>query len=59
VKRGGGAGAITLDTAAIAAAGEGDAAGEIDVLALDDALDRLAALDPARARLWLRRELER
>ena len=47
-KRGGSARLITLNEADAAAP---DAAGPIDVLALHDALDRLAALDPDQARL--------
>jgi RNA polymerase sigma factor (TIGR02999 family) len=49
-KRGGGARHVTLadaDAAAAEAGGEGG----VDVLALDDALTRLAALDPEKARL--------
>jgi RNA polymerase sigma factor (TIGR02999 family) len=52
-KRGGGANPITLsevDSPAAASAAGGDAVGE-DVLALDAALSRLAALDPGQARL--------
>ena len=52
-KRGGGAQPITLsdaDQPAVASASGGEAAGE-DVLALDEALTRLAALDPEQARL--------
>ena len=52
-KRGGGAHLITLsdaDQLAVASASGGEAAGE-DVLALDEALTRLAALDPEQARL--------
>jgi RNA polymerase sigma factor (TIGR02999 family) len=52
-KRGGGAQAVTLsdaDAVAAASAGAGEVAG-VDVLALDAALERLAALDPDQARL--------
>jgi RNA polymerase sigma factor (TIGR02999 family) len=52
-KRGGGAQAVTLGDADAVAAGS-DGAGEIagvDVLALDAALERLAALDPEQARV--------
>ncbi len=49
-KRGGGARQVTLaDADAVAAESGGDAG--VDVLALDDALTRLAALDPEKARL--------
>src|SRR5215218_3754395 len=46
-KRGGGATAITLDESS-ASSGDAD---PIDVLALHDALDRLAALDPQQAKV--------
>jgi RNA polymerase sigma-70 factor (ECF subfamily) len=46
-KRGGGGGAITLGAAGPAAASEP----EVDVLALDEALARLAVLDPDQCRL--------
>ncbi|HKH91454.1 MAG TPA: ECF-type sigma factor [Gemmatimonadaceae bacterium] len=49
-KRGGGAQPITLSDADGTPASEGEAAGD-DVLALDAALARLAALDPDQARL--------
>ena len=52
-KRGGGARAITLGDAeglVAAPSGGGEAAGD-DVLALDEALTRLAALDPDQARI--------
>lgn len=47
-KRGGGAAPITL---AGVADGDGAGAAEVDLLALHDALDRLASLDPEQARL--------
>jgi RNA polymerase sigma factor (TIGR02999 family) len=51
-KRGGGARQVTLaDADAAAVAASADAEGGVDVLALDDALTRLAALDPDKARL--------
>ena len=46
VKRGGSAPPVTLDEAMIAAEGR-----SIDLLALDQALERLAALDPRQARI--------
>ena len=46
-KRGGAPKRITLDDSNLADAGHGD----IDVLALDEALTRLAALDPEQARI--------
>ena len=46
-KRGGGMQPLTLDDAADVSSGGGDA----DILALHDALDRLALLDPHQARL--------
>jgi RNA polymerase sigma factor (TIGR02999 family) len=49
LKRGGGAVQVTLGDADRAAAGEAPDA--VDVLALDDALARLAVLDPQKARL--------
>ena len=52
-KRGGGAATVTLADTDVAAEGSGsslDGSG-IDALALDDALTRFAALDPAKARL--------
>ena len=50
VKRGGGAWAVTLsDMDAAAASGEPEV--DVEVLALDAALERLAALDPMQARL--------
>lgn len=51
-KRGGGAQAVTLS--AVDAAGAGASAGaddDVDVLALEEALERLAAMDPEQARL--------
>jgi RNA polymerase sigma factor (TIGR02999 family) len=50
-KRGSGAAHLTLADADLAAVTEADVPSEIDVLGLDDALERLAALDPDRARL--------
>ena len=50
-KRGGGAAAVTLGDAVAAAPAGGDEVAGVDVLALDAALDRLAALDPGQARL--------
>jgi len=47
-KRGGGAAPITL---AGVEGGDGAAEAEVDLLALHDALDRLASLDPEQARL--------
>jgi RNA polymerase sigma factor (TIGR02999 family) len=46
VKRGGGGAAVTLDEGGHAAPTRGD-----ELLALDEALDRLAALDPRQARV--------
>jgi RNA polymerase sigma factor (TIGR02999 family) len=46
-KRGGAAVCVTLG----AAAGVTDTAGDVDVLALDEALDRLVAFDPDKCRL--------
>jgi len=46
IRRGAGAHKVTLDEAL--AAGDG---GEVDLVALDDALDRLAGLDPDQGRL--------
>jgi RNA polymerase sigma factor (TIGR02999 family) len=45
-KRGGGARRVTLDEQLPGAAG-----GELDLIALDDALERLAELDPRQARV--------
>ena len=45
-QRGGGRQRVTLDEGTAAAAGRG-----IDLLALDEALERLSALDPAQARI--------
>jgi RNA polymerase sigma factor (TIGR02999 family) len=45
-KRGGSAVPVTLEEGAVAAAGSG-----VDLVALDDALTRLAALDPQQARV--------
>ena len=53
-KRGGHAQQVTLGddaSGALAAAAESSAMDAVDVLALDDALTRLAALDPQKARL--------
>ena len=55
-KRGGGARQVTLgdaerDGAAQVAGADGSSLDAVDVLALDDALARLAALDPQKARL--------
>ena len=55
-KRGGGARQVTLgdaeqDGAAQLAAADGSSLDAVDVLALDDALTRLAAFDPKKARL--------
>ena len=51
-KRGGGARRVTLgDADAVAQTTRSVASSEIDVLALDDALQRLAAIDPQKARL--------
>jgi RNA polymerase sigma factor (TIGR02999 family) len=58
-KRGGAPIRVTLDDASMAASPEGAAAGgaprggpdALDVLALDEALDRLARLDPEQARI--------
>lgn len=50
-KRGGGAMPITLGGADRAVAAAGAAPDAVDVLALDDALARLAVLDPRKARL--------
>jgi len=51
-KRGGGAHAVTLgDADALAAGAAGGEVAGVDVLALDAALERLAALDPDQARL--------
>jgi RNA polymerase sigma factor (TIGR02999 family) len=47
-KRGGGAERVTLEGIAMAAAGKD---GEVDVLALDEALERLAKFDPQQARI--------
>jgi RNA polymerase sigma-70 factor, ECF subfamily len=51
-KRGGASQRVTLDDAVLAE-GQGGFArpGEIDILVLDDALTRLAALDPTQARI--------
>jgi RNA polymerase sigma-70 factor (ECF subfamily) len=49
-KRGGDAQRITLDESALAETPQADAAG-VDVLALDAALERLAALDPQQAKI--------
>ena len=51
LKRGGGATPITLGDADPAVASADASADAVDVLALDDALARLAALDPRKARL--------
>jgi RNA polymerase sigma factor (TIGR02999 family) len=48
-KRGGGAQRITLDDANVGA--NGDAAGDVDVLALHEALERLAVLDVLQAKV--------
>jgi RNA polymerase sigma factor (TIGR02999 family) len=48
-KRGGGAQRVTLRESVAGAAGDGDAG--IDVLALDDALERLARFDPRKAQI--------
>jgi RNA polymerase sigma factor (TIGR02999 family) len=50
-KRGGGARVVTLDDAAAAGAGTGSAEETIDLLALHEALERLAALDAGQARV--------
>ena len=50
-KRGGGVQQVTLGDAVAARQGEGDGADAVDVLALDDALTRLAALDARQARV--------
>jgi RNA polymerase sigma factor (TIGR02999 family) len=52
-KRGGGATPVTLADVDLAAGGAGDTVevAGVDTLALDDALTRFAALDPAKARL--------
>jgi RNA polymerase sigma factor (TIGR02999 family) len=52
-KRGGGTRALTLAGAgtALPDVADADAPGDVDVLALDDALTRFAALDPQKARL--------
>jgi RNA polymerase sigma factor (TIGR02999 family) len=52
-KRGGGVQALTLDGALVADGGGGAAAGsdDVDVLALHDALEALATIDPMQARL--------
>jgi RNA polymerase sigma-70 factor, ECF subfamily len=51
-KRGGGARHVTLaDADVVAHAAHADASSEVDVLALDEALGRLATLDAAKARL--------
>lgn len=53
-KRGGGARHVTLIDARLdldAASAAGDAGDAVDLLALDDALERLAAFDPRKARL--------
>ena len=49
-KRGGGAEKIALDESVVADRGPADAGG-VDVLALDTALERLAALDPQHAKI--------
>jgi len=56
LKRGGGAVQVTLGGADAGAAAPGAPAGDapldaVDLIALDDALERLAALDPQKARL--------
>ena len=51
LKRGGGATQVSLADADGAAAASGGAPDAVDVLALDDALARLAAIDPQKARL--------
>jgi RNA polymerase sigma factor (TIGR02999 family) len=57
LKRGGGAVQVTLGGADVGAAAPGAPAGEsapldaVDLIALDDALQRLAVLDPQKARL--------
>jgi len=50
LKRGGDAPRITLDESLVGAA-PGAKGGGVDVLALNDALERLESLDPARARV--------
>lgn len=50
-KRGGGARAVTLDAAEAAGAARGSADETIDLLALHEALERLAALDEGQARV--------
>lgn len=50
-KRGGGARAVTLGTDLPAGDGAAGSPAALDVLALDDALARLAALDPRQARV--------
>ena len=50
-KRGGGAERVTLDRAGDVAAGDATVDGVADVLAVHDALHRLAALDPGQARI--------
>jgi RNA polymerase sigma factor (TIGR02999 family) len=50
-KRGGGAHALTLDAAAAAAAAERSSDPGVDVELLDEALTRLATLDPRQARV--------
>jgi RNA polymerase sigma-70 factor, ECF subfamily len=51
-KRGGAPQRVTLDDAVLADAGAGSGrAGEVDVLALDEALTKLAAMDPTQAKL--------
>lgn len=48
-KRGGGADKITLDESVMSRSAEGE--GGVDVLALDTALEKLAALDPQQAKI--------
>lgn len=50
-KRGGGVHAVTLDAGVDVAADGGAGEAGVDLLALDDALERLARLDPQQARL--------
>ena len=50
-KRGGGAEKITLDESVMQAQGQRDGAAGVDVLELDAALEKLAALDPQQAKI--------
>lgn len=51
-RRGGGAAKVSLDSAVAGAAGAGRGIGEIDLIALDDALTRLARLDQRMGRVF-------